>query len=116
MPGVQAVLYDLEGEQQLLLIQGGGYSGASATGIGIFVGGPHGFREAGAVGGSRSDSIPVTLVPGRGGYPGLRMGITQPSLYNPNLSMAEQHYRVTSHLLRYEPTTGRYVDTTARTR
>ncbi len=116
VPGVQAALYDLNDGQQLLLIQGGGFSGASATGVGIFLSGAHGFREAGAVGGSRSDSIPITLAPVRGGYPSLRVGVTQPFPYNPNLSMAEQRYHVISHLLRYDSATGRYVDTSARTR
>lgn len=116
VPGVQAALYDLNDGQQLLLVQGGGYSGASATGVGVFLSGAHGFREAGAVGGSRSDSIPITLVPVRGGYPNLRVGVTQPFPYNPNLSMAEQRYRVISHLIRYDSATGRYVDTSVRTR
>lgn len=116
VPGVQAALYDLNDGQQLLLVQGGGFSGASATGFGIFLSGPRGFREAGSIGGSRSDSIPVTLVPVPDGYPSLRVGFTQPSPYNPNLSMAEQRYRVINRLLRYDPATGRYVDTSAKTR
>ena len=116
VPGIQAALYDLNDGQQLLLIQGGGFSGASATGVGIFLSGAHGFREAGAVYGSRSDSIPITLVPVRGGYPRLRVGVTQPFPYNPNLSMAEQRYRVISHLLQYNSATGQYVDTGAGTR
>lgn len=116
VPGLQAALYDLKDGQQLLLVQGGGYSGASATGFGIFLGSVRGFREAGSVGGSRSDSIPVTLVPVRGGYPSLRVGMTQPSPYNPRLSMAEQRYRVITHLVRYDAATGHYVDTNAGTR
>ena len=90
VPGLQAALYDLNDGQQMPLVQGGGYSGASATGFGIFLSSARGFREAGAISGSRSDSIPVTLDPGRGGYPSLRVGFTQPSPYNPKLSMAEQ--------------------------
>lgn len=116
VPGLQAALYDLDDGQQLLLVQGGGYSGASATGFGVFVGGAQGFREAGSYGGSRSDSIPITLVPVRGGYPSLRVGMTEASPFNPRLSMAEQRYRVITHLLRYDAATGQYVDTNARTR
>ena len=116
VPGLQAALYDLNDGQQMLLVQGGGYSGASATGFGIFLGGARGFREAGGISGSRSDSIPVTLDPVRGGYPSLRVGFTQASPYNPKLSMAEQRYRVITHLLRYDAATGQYVDTSARTR
>ena len=110
VPGLQAALYDLDDGQQLLLVQGGGYSGASATGFGIFIGGSRGFREAGSYGGSRSDGIPIALVPVRGGYPSLRVGMTEASPYNPRLSMAEQRYRVITHLLRYDASTGQYVD------
>jgi len=116
LPGLQAAVYDLNDGQQLLLVQGGGYSGASTTGFGIFLSGARGFREAGSVGGNRSDSIPVTLAPVRGGYPSLRVGFTQPSPYNPRLSMAEQRYRVITHLMRYDAATAQYVDTSARTR
>lgn len=113
MPTTRGALYSLPDGGQLLLIQGGGYSGASTTGLGIFIRNPGGrFREAGTIGGSRSDEIPVTLVPQRGGYPALRVGFTQPSPYRPRLSMAEQRYRVVDHLVRYDQASGKYQDTT----
>ena len=94
-------------------MQGGGYSGASTTGFGVFIRSPGGrFREAGSVGGSRSDDIPITLVPQRTGFPVLRVGFTQPSPYRPRLSMAEQRYRVIDHLVRYDRASGKYQDTT----
>lgn len=113
MPTTRGALYVLADGSQLLLVQGGGYSGASTTGFGIFLRSPGGrFREAGSVGGSRSDEIPITLVPQRTGYPVLRVGFTQPSPYRPRLSMAEQRYRVIDHLVRYDHTSGKYQDTT----
>ena len=81
---------------------GGTYGGASATGMGIFPSSSRGFRKAGSVGGSRSDSIPVALVPGQGGYPGLRVRITQAPPYDPRRSMAKQRYRMVSHWPRYD--------------
>ena len=116
VPGLQAALYALNDGQQLLLVQGGGYSGASTTGFAIFIGGPRGFREAGTVSGSRSDSIPVTLVPVPGSYPSLRAGVTQASPYNPRLSMAEQRYRVVDYVMRYDAAAGKYVDAKPRAR
>lgn len=113
MPTTRGALYSLPDGSQLLLVQGGGYSGASTTGLGIFVRNPGGrFREAGTIGGSRSDDIPVTLVPQPHGYPALRVGYTQPSPYRPRLSMAEQRYRVINHLVRYDGASGKYQDTT----
>ena len=113
MPTTRGALYSLPDGGQLLLVQGGGYSGASTTGLGIFVRNPGGrFREAGTIGGSRSYDIPITLVPQRGGYPALRVGYTKPSPYRPRLSMAEQRYRVIDHLVRYDSAVGKYQDTT----